>query len=214
MDTTLFAYNIQGSDLSVTSCHGLVSPVRLEQLARRPSRDQLRSLSGDLLVLYALAETGIEPSLPLEYSRNKWGKPYFNHCPEFRFNLSHSGDWVVCACGSRPLGVDIQQEQPVRDALLRYTLSEREYATVLHLPEESRQSAFFRFWCLKEAYCKATGRGLTIPLKEIEVELPDRLRSDPRYQLKLLEPPEPGYAFALCGSGLPEHISVTIISHL
>ena len=84
------------------------------------------------------------------------GKPFL---PGFPFNLSHSGDWSVCAVGPAELGVDLQAERPLRrDLSRRFAPEEREW--LQGLPEKGRPGAFFDLWAVKEAVLKATGQGL------------------------------------------------------
>jgi 4'-phosphopantetheinyl transferase len=89
------------------------------------------------------------------------------------FNISHSGDLVVCAVAiGRSVGVDIERE---RDDLELLDIAGRYFcANELRRLEESaspqeRRRLFFRYWTLKEAYLKAHGAGLGIALSAIDV---------------------------------------------
>ena len=89
---------------------------------------------------------------------------------EFSFNLSHSGQWLVCAVGlGADLGVDIERHKPERDHL---RLAQRYFdpaeARALQLMEgEQRIAYFYDFWTLKEAWLKATGLGLSGGLDKV-----------------------------------------------
>lgn len=107
------------------------------------------------------------------------------------FNLSHSGDWAVCAVGRRgPLGVDIELLRPLKNAagLARRYFAPAEVAaweSLAELGEAELLAAFFRCWTRKEAYLKALGDGLRAPLDSFVVSLapgePPRLvRPSPR----------------------------------
>jgi 4'-phosphopantetheinyl transferase len=105
------------------------------------------------------------------------GKPELDaqwHHHGLNFNLAHSGDWAIIAlaCG-RQVGVDVEQIRPGvanADIAQRY-FSPREAAALLDLPPEMRDEAFFRCWTRKEAYLKALGCGLSLPLDSFEVSL-------------------------------------------
>jgi len=90
------------------------------------------------------------------------------------FNLSHKDGLAVFvfAC-SRSLGVDLEavaKDFPGEDIARRF-FSPRELEELLALPEEARAEAFFLAWTRKEAYVKAGGQGLHIPLDSFDVSL-------------------------------------------
>lgn len=96
------------------------------------------------------------------------GKPRLGPVPGPYFNLSHCEGLV--ACGVSPdleLGVDV--ERVSRDPPLelgRSHFAPEEERWLNSLPKAARPVGFFRLWTLKEAFIKATGRGLTQPLQE------------------------------------------------
>lgn len=66
-------------------------------------------------------------------------------------SLSHSGDWIACALSDLPVGIDIEQRQPPRDALLRFQhllLAEGE------LPDTLTVDELLQRWVTKEAFVK------------------------------------------------------------
>jgi hypothetical protein len=101
---------------------------------------------------------------PIELSAT--GKPRLVGVRDFAFNLSHSGDWVVLATSEGgSVGIDIEPSQAPRNLAV-----ERISARYFHPPEQralaaldpsQRRTGFARLWTLKEAYLKATGRGLS-----------------------------------------------------
>lgn len=211
---TIWAYHIHSDSLSLQDYSHLIAPTRLNQVKRFRPDDQLRSLCGDLLVLKALTEHTPTPPTPLQYATTEQGKPFLPDFPDFHFNVSHSGDWVLCAAGDLPLGIDIQQERPVKPALLR-ALSPQEQAFLNTLSVTERQSAFFELWCLKEAYCKATGLGLRIPLHSFTVSLQPTAVSDTRYRVKRISFSAAEYHVGLCVKGLAiPQIELHTVAHI
>lgn len=98
------------------------------------------------------------------------------------FNVSHSGAWSLIALAATPsVGVDVEWVREDVDALgvadFAFAPGERSY--LRGLPASERVWCFFRCWTQKEAYLKANGAGLSIPLDSFEVELaePPGLRS-------------------------------------
>jgi 4'-phosphopantetheinyl transferase len=88
------------------------------------------------------------------------------------FNLSHSGDRILIGASScGPLGVDVERlSRKVEFESLsdRYFSPEEADAIRLH-PEKGRRRAFFDTWVCKEAFLKAVGDGLTMPLDSFVV---------------------------------------------
>ncbi|MDP3589874.1 MAG: 4'-phosphopantetheinyl transferase superfamily protein [Methylobacter sp.] len=95
------------------------------------------------------------------------GKPYLVDTPELAFNLSHSADAMVIAVGLNcQLGVDIEfcKSRTSLAGLVDKCFAEEEIAYWNKLPEAQQISEFYRFWTRKEAFVKATGRGIGLGL--------------------------------------------------
>jgi 4'-phosphopantetheinyl transferase len=130
------------------------------------------------------------------------------------FNLSHSGNTVLYAVTrGREVGVDLELIRPQLSAerLAERFFSPREVDALRSLPADLRRHAFFLAWTRKEAYIKARGEGLSLPLNQFDVSLipgePAALLSaerDPqeilRWRLQELMP-GPGYVAALAVEG-------------
>ena len=115
------------------------------------------------------------------------GKPSI---PEpLEFNLSHSGDWMVCAVSrdaatdapsqSRPVGVDVECVSELKhfDLMVERCLTSHEQHSLATLPPEQAQRRFFECWTGKEAYLKAIGQGLRTSLQSVEIATdPPRLQ--------------------------------------
>ena len=104
----------------------------------------------------------------LQISRTEYGKPYIKHYPELSFNLSHTGEHVLFALASKvQLGVDIEECKRRANFVglvdKCFAIEERAYWN--QLPKSDQSSAFYRFWTQKEAFVKATGRGISLGLK-------------------------------------------------
>ena len=118
----------------------------------------------------------------LEFSYGPQGKPSL--AGNVRFNLAHSKDLALLGVTlGREIGVDIEALRPLDDAerIVARFFSDREQSEFFRIAPELRQEAFFRAWVRKEAYIKATGKGLSQPLGEFDVtlapgELPRLLR--------------------------------------
>ena len=91
-----------------------------------------------------------------------------------RFNVSHSqGLALYAVTRGREVGIDLERirsELAVVEIAERF-FSRREVAVLHSLPTEMQRQAFFRCWTRKEAYIKARGEGLSLPLDEFDVSL-------------------------------------------
>ena len=91
---------------------------------------------------------------------------------EIRFNLSHSGNLALYAVTrGREVGVDLELIQPDLAGDAQQFLSPQEIASLRALPPPVRAEAFFNAWTRKEAYIKALGEGLRVPLASFDVSL-------------------------------------------
>lgn len=134
----------------------------------KEKRAQIRCLQKALLQK-ALRDAGLSADdreeLP-PVRKTTYGKPYFPSLPDFHFNFSDSGRFVVLAVSSEgPVGIDLQQIVPVRAGIDRmaarfYTKEEAEALSAVSSPAE-KERMFFRLWTIKEAYLKFLGIGLS-----------------------------------------------------
>ncbi len=105
--------------------------------------------------------------------------------PRLRFNVSHSNGVALFAFASgASVGVDIEFMRSGVDCTgiaINY-FSPRERAVLERLPAPVQIDAFFACWTRKEAYIKALGGGLSVPLDRFDVSLspeePARLLED------------------------------------
>lgn len=117
----------------------------------------------------------------IEFDYSSYGKPSLKNSSAetlIRFNLSHSGNLALIAVASGfEVGVDLEQIKPERAT---FEITERYFArgeaeALRALPLSQQCSAFFQCWARKEAYIKALGGGLQIPLDSFEVSIaPDQ----------------------------------------
>jgi 4'-phosphopantetheinyl transferase len=113
----------------------------------------------------------------IAFSSNAFGKPFLpvGESDGLYFNMSHASDLVVVALvRDRLIGVDVEFIRPLQDldALAEYHFSPQERALLANRALSDREPAFFTCWTRKEAYIKAVGKGLSLPLNSFDVSLP------------------------------------------
>jgi 4'-phosphopantetheinyl transferase len=114
----------------------------------------------------------------VRFAYSNYGKPRLmdaDNPSDLRFNLSHShGLALLAVTRGRDIGVDIERLRDMErdgEALAERFFSPREAARLRSLPPELRREAFFHCWTRKEAYIKAQGKGLSLPLDQFDVSL-------------------------------------------
>jgi 4'-phosphopantetheinyl transferase len=113
----------------------------------------------------------------LEFVINDYGKPalaYPPHAARLHFNLSHSGELALYAFAyDRPVGIDVEYVRAPLDyeEVAIHHFSSYECTVLRSLPASLHEKAFFSCWTRKEAYIKARGKGLSLPLDQFDVSL-------------------------------------------
>jgi 4'-phosphopantetheinyl transferase len=126
----------------------------------------------DILARYLHCEPG-----KMIFSVGPYGKPGLSEIPfgsGLEFNLTHSGNYaLVAVTWERKLGVDLECIRPglSHDELAKRYFSLDEVSELMALSSEQREVAFFNCWTRKEAYIKAVGLGLSLPLDSFDVSL-------------------------------------------
>jgi 4'-phosphopantetheinyl transferase len=180
-------------------------------------RDRDRFVIGRGLLRTILASyLGMEPDL-LSFAYGPFGKPALDaRCGGgwLSFNLSHSADVAVLAVArARQVGVDVERVRAdfATDEIAERFFSRGEVSVLRGLPPETRADAFFRCWTRKEAFIKARGDGLSLPLDQFDVAFapgePAALLRTAweasealRWGLRELDP-GPGFAAAVAAEG-------------
>jgi 4'-phosphopantetheinyl transferase len=102
------------------------------------------------------------------------GKPFLPHERQLHFNLSHSGGGALIGVTlEREIGVDVEavRADVEVESIAQQFFSGAEQAALASLPQAARTQAFFDCWTRKEAFVKARGEGLSLPLDQFDVSL-------------------------------------------
>lgn len=171
-----FAWEEAPPSPQVQKLYELLSPEERERHGRfHFERDRLAYLLAHSLLRRVLSRYECVPEASWRFERNSYGKPFVAAPrPGLYFSLTHTAGMVACAISPCvEVGVDAERVDRTCEYL---TLSRRCFA-----PAEARSTEsatpellaerFFTFWTLKEAYVKARGMGLSLPLQGFEVRL-------------------------------------------
>lgn len=130
----------------------------------------LRRLLGEALVRFALKKYWNLTSEDYRIDRGEKGKPFIVGVENVFFNISHSGDYVVCAVSDREIGIDIEKRAKARMEVAKRFFHERELNYLAGLRQEHQDRSFFDYWAVKESFLKYIGTGLTRPLNTFVVD--------------------------------------------
>jgi 4'-phosphopantetheinyl transferase len=179
------------------------------------ARDRRRYLITRALVRTVLSRyVSIRPE-EWVFSTNAYGRPDIVNAQArdacLSFNISHTHSLIVLGVTThRALGVDVENfraREVSIDIADRY-FAPQEVAALAAVPPHQQQYRFFEYWTFKEAYIKARGMGLSLPLDKFSFHYPDdhavELAIDPeladdaaRWQFWQFQP-MPEYLVAIC----------------
>lgn len=118
----------------------------------------------------------------LEFSYGAYGKPALKGLEtRLRFNMSHSHNvGLLAITEDNHLGVDVEHIRAdfATEDIARRFFSRCEVDVFNTLSKEEQVAAFFRCWTRKEAFIKATGRGLSQELAGFDVTLGPGVRAE------------------------------------
>lgn len=131
------------------------------------------------LLCYAVQEEYSEKADKLTMRSMEHGKPYFVEIDQenreiisdIHFNLSHSQGMVACVVSRQPVGIDIEKMRRYNAKVADRILSEEEWNYLQSSKQKDKD--FIRFWTLKEAYGKYTGKGLGTDFKKVRFRWDD-----------------------------------------
>jgi 4'-phosphopantetheinyl transferase len=204
---------------------------RFEQVLSRDERaraDRFRFavhrqhfVAGRGVLRYLLGHYAAMPPAQIQFREGAYGKPALAPPSPVRFNASHSGGLGMYAIADRrEVGIDIEQHRTMDDleGIAKHYFASGELAELEKLAPEDRKAAFFRCWSRKEAFVKAVGAGLSLPLDSFCVSLDKQPlpaiqgqphRAGAREWMLFDVTSHEGYSAALVTEGMPEAIRCT-----
>lgn len=141
---------------------------------------------------HALAKEMLSQKAPsdITFQKTVRGKPYLADS-EWQFNISHSGNKVLCGIHNGAVGVDIERPRPYNDRVAKRVCTPAEYAYI-----GGDAVRFLEVWTRKEAYAKLIGKGLSASLKTIEVASDTALHKE-IYGCDVITKVQDGYIYSI-----------------
>jgi len=155
----------------------LLPPERSRYERYRADDDRLMFLLGRVMARTMVGRALGVPASGWEWVEGEHGRPRIaDPSCRIRFNVAHSGGMVVCAvaCG-REVGVDVEdlERRAPAPLVVRRYCSPAEAADIESHGDAGWATRFLSYWTLKEAYLKARGLGISVPLADVEFTLDD-----------------------------------------
>jgi 4'-phosphopantetheinyl transferase len=171
----LWIWSSRDSTASVLGMDSLLSAEEKARAARFVyERDAQRFSSRRLRMRQILAGyLSCEPGV-ISFVAGEHGKPFLHpaHNSDLQFNLSHSEDMAVLAVArGLEVGVDVEWIRAIEERIAERFFSPAEQTALANLPPEWATRGFFECWTGKEAFVKAQGVGLSLPLDSFDVSL-------------------------------------------
>ncbi len=172
--------------------------------------DKLRSLCAGILIENGLKEYGLSQK-DVSIMHGEHGKPYIPGHEEINYNVSHSGDYSICAFSDSPVGVDIERITDYNDLLLKKLASRGEAEAFSSIPQDKKNFEFFSLWTKKESYLKYTGQGISTDLRTLFQGNEDKIQSLNFFKGTNLN----GYVYTICTPlDMPEIVEITADEYL
>lgn len=167
----LWWFDLDLASVELTKIEKLLSQDEVERAARfRTEKLRNRYVAGRGMVRNVLGRyLGKGPEL-ISFSYGPHGKPALCNGRQLEFNLSHSANKAILAVARQPVGVDLEliRTDLDVDGMASLVFTNEEQAKLTTAVDEERFRYFFTNWVRKEAFMKATGRGIS--------ETPSRFR--------------------------------------
>ena len=176
--------------------HDISSDRRIAVMNYLQPDDRKRCLGAGILLAKILPLYGESPE---KITYGTAGKPQTENV---HFNLSHSGNLVICAVGEEAVGCDIEKTKQEIQGVAKRFFHRNEAEYLQKFQGQERDEMFFRLWTWKESYIKMTGEGMQLPLQNFEI-LPEgeRIRvrrGDEILSCHIMEYNIPKYKISVC----------------
>ena len=143
-------------------------PQNIQQLVLRfkQQKDRSSRLAGKFVLAKALEIHGYGLEVFRHYKFDSYGRPYLQGINGLDFNLSHSGDFAVCAITKKgKIGIDIEKIRDIRVDGFRRIFNDEMFEKIVS--SENPKDEFFRLWTIIESVVKAEGTGIAGNTKKI-----------------------------------------------
>lgn len=168
MDNYLYIVNINilDNDNIYNKAYQSISKDRKEKVDKlKFIKDKKLSILAEIILKKALSELKLDNNV--EYTYNKYKKPYLKS--NVFFNISHSGEYVICALSDDEIGCDIEYIRDIDLKIAKKYFNNDEYDAIIN--SDNKLDLFYRYWTLKESFMKSLGLGFNLELDSFKIDI-------------------------------------------
>lgn len=135
-------------------------------------KDKIRSIISEILIRTIIIKKLKISNKHIKFSKNQYGKPYLNEYSNFNFNISHSGDYILCAIDNNIIGIDVEKIKNIEyKEIAKSFFTKKEFEYIVNQDLNVQLNKFYDIWILKESYIKCCGQGLSMKLESFSIEI-------------------------------------------
>lgn len=167
LDTVIYFLDIRNLEIDEEKLKAAIPGNRFQKMLKYRRRVDKQLLVGnELLFEYGMKQIFPDMSYKdIQRDVDQAGKPYLKDIGDLYFNMSHAGNFSVCAFSGKPVGVDVERIELLDLSIAESYFTLGEYGDIIGMDTEEKQiNRFFDYWVLKESFMKSIGFGLSIQL--------------------------------------------------
>lgn len=178
----------------------------------RRDEDAYRSYFGELLRRKMIGSFLNCDCKDLQFYSNEFGKPFVKTSSKCYFNISHSGSYVVGIIDDDVVGIDIEKAELSEEDIPICYMHKEEIRKLTNFSDKCSLINYFYFlWTIKEAYLKATGKGLAKEMSSFwvdrngknEIRIEDEESSELQFKVYESISIEEDYVLSMVGNSPP-----------
>lgn len=171
-------WRVSISDFALDAIHRMASSLSADEIKRADrfhfQADRHRFVVSHASLRDILSRYLYRSPQDIKFATSEHGKPVVLPQSQLDFNLSHSEDFALISIANGcKVGVDVEKHRldMEHEKIAQRFFSDKEKSELRVLPDDQKITGFFNCWTRKEAYIKAHGLGLLLPLDDFDVSL-------------------------------------------
>jgi 4'-phosphopantetheinyl transferase len=168
----IYAYHLT-DDLHTTKLYDFLKRVNNKLSFKYESRHLgkercVKSMLGEILVRHSIICNSSLRYSDIRLIKNIYGKASLQGISGIHFNISHSGEWLICGLSNKEIGIDIElmKHMDFKNIMkIFFSTQEQQYV----LGSKNIKKTFFEIFTLKESYIKLLGIGLSKKLSAFSI---------------------------------------------
>lgn len=174
-DVHIWRVSLMPNTTLVKAMKSLLSPDEIQRAERfRFQRDHDRFVLSRGSLRQILGRYTNRKPESVEFAYDTLGKPSLRDTDCLVFNVSHASDTgLIAITRQHRIGIDVEyiRPMPYLKNIATHYFSTQEAAALERMPDDIKLPVFFIYWTAKEAISKALGKGLSMTLSAIQIDV-------------------------------------------